>query len=92
MPTDWSSSGTYLVRKIRTRFYGNPRYLEVADRFLEINNSTVASNLMFNDEAFYGEEGIQENSRHLENEIFNDLQSETDAEETTETVWMLLIF
>lgn len=92
MPTDWPIIDSDLVHKIKTKFNGNPRYVEVVNKINkkshETTESLLARSINFNEE--YMEEGNEEHKeeiKKLESEIFNDVVSVFEAEEMAEMVY-----
>jgi len=82
MPTDWSVIETDLVRKIKTRFHGNPRYLEWIDKSNKKSHETterpIAPSIVFNDDYL---EGGEEEVKNLESLTYNDIVSVTEFDE-----------
>lgn len=88
MPTDWSILETDLVRRIKTKLYGNPRYLETIDNSNKKSQETteypIAPSVVmkYDDYVESGEEDVQ----NIENITFNDVISINEADEIMETV------
>ncbi|KAE9524057.1 hypothetical protein AGLY_015538 [Aphis glycines] len=87
MPTDWSILETDLVRRIKTKLYGNPRYLETIDNSNKKSQETteypIAPSVVmkYDDYVESGEEDVQ----NIENITFNDVISINEADEIMET-------
>lgn len=92
MPTDWSILESNAVSKLKTRFNGNPRHVEMTDTFKkrfkshEINEYLSASSLISNDDYMEGEEEQREITKQLESVIFNDTLLTAGVEESMEMV------
>lgn len=98
MPTDWPITETDLVRRIKTKFNGNPRYVEIADNFVKNSGEPEAvgsmPNVYYNDES--GVEGGEEDYNHsnhakyvkpIKSVNLDDIVSTvSETEETVETV------
>lgn len=92
MPTDWSTLETVMVRQIKTKLHGNPRYVETMDNLndksqekQETTEYPIASNvvLKFDDYA----EGGEEDANNAESLTYNDVVSVTA--ETNEMIEMV---
>lgn len=94
MPTDWSIFESNMVRKIKTKFNGNPRYIELTDKFIKNSQKVtepMLSNTVLNDEYMEdGEEEHKEEIKKLESIIFNDITADLEAEEIMEVVKSIL--
>lgn len=55
MPTDWPHYGTELVRRIKKKFNGNPRHVEISNKPSNRVHENVASKALL-----YDEEGVKE--------------------------------
>jgi len=87
MPTDWSTLQTDMVRKIKTKFYGNPRYVEVIGNSYKKSQETteypIAPNLVLK----FDEEGGEEDINDVHNLTYDDVVSVTaETDEIMETV------
>lgn len=90
MPTDWSTLETDMVRKLKTKLYGNPRYVETIDNSNKKSQETteypIASNVVLKFDDF-GEDGEEDNMNNLESLTYNDIVSVTaENDEIMETV------
>jgi len=90
MPTDWSTLETDMVQKLKTKLYGNPRYVETIDNSNKKSQETteypIASNVVIKFDE-YGEGGEEDNMNNLESLTFNDIVSVTaENDEIMETV------
>lgn len=90
MPTDCPIFESDMLHKIKTKFHGNPRYVEVADKFIKMlkkKTEYTVSNTILNEEYMEGaEEEHKKEIKQLENTIFNDITSVSEAEEIMEIV------
>lgn len=89
MPTDWSIVDSDLVHKIKTKFNGNPRHVEVVHQLNKKSHETTT--FSFTPSVIFNEETTEENEEHkeiknLETEIFNDLSSIYETDEMMEMV------
>jgi len=91
MPTDWTTLETDMVRKLKTKLYGNPRYVETIDNSNKKSQETteypIANNVVikFDDSVEGGEEDHNMNS--VESLTYNDIVSvTTETDEILETV------
>jgi len=88
MPTDWSILETDLARKIKTKLYGNPRYLEWVDNSNKKSQETteypIAPSVVVKYEDYM--ESGEDDVHNAENITFNDVVSIDEAEEMMETV------
>ncbi|KAL5236739.1 hypothetical protein ACI65C_004149 [Semiaphis heraclei] len=89
MPTDWSTLETDMVRKLKTKLYGNPRYVETIDNSNKKSQETteypIASNVVLKFDDF-GEDGEEDNMNNLESLTYNDIVSVTaENDEIMET-------
>jgi len=94
MPTDWSTLETDMVQKLKTRLYGNPRYVETIDNSNKKSQETteypIAPSvvLKFHDYA----EGEEEEIRNAESLNYNEIVSiTTEINEMGEMVQTRLI-
>jgi len=91
MPTDWSTLETDMVRKLKTKFYGNPRYVETIDnsnkKSQETTEYSIAPNLALKHDD-YAEGGEEDNiMNNVESLTYNDVVSVTaEFDEIMETV------
>lgn len=88
MPTDWSIVEIDLVRKIKTKLYGNPRYVEFIDDSNKKSHDTtehsIAPSLILNNN--YTEGGEEDNINHSENITYKDIVSLNESNEDFEIV------
>jgi len=88
MPTDWSTLETDLVRKIKTKFYGNPRYVEIIGNSNKKSQETTEHPIAQNVELKFDEEGGEEDITNINSLTYNDIVSVTvETDEIMETVW-----
>lgn len=89
MPTDWSIFESDMVRKLKTKFIGNLRHIEVLDKFIKKSKKIIEhtfSHTILNDEYVEdGEEEHREEIKKLESIIFNDI-TDSEAEEIMKEV------
>lgn len=91
MPTDWSIVDSELVHKIKTKFNGNPRYVEIVHQLNKKSHETtefsLTQNIILNEESSeQGNEKHKEEIKKLKSDILNDEISVYEAEETMEMV------
>lgn len=90
MPTDWSILESNWVTKLKTRFNGNPRHVEMINELEKTSNEITehlsASSLTSNDEYLEGGEEQRENTKKLESVIFNDVLLMSGVDESMEMV------
>jgi len=95
MPTDWSTSDVDIVCKLKTKFNGNPRYVEEADKFnkksMEKTKLSLVPSIILNNEYNMEDEEHKKYIKESESGIFKDM-SVFEAEETEwmETVKIIL--
>lgn len=95
MPTDWSARDVHVVRRIKTKFTGNPRYAEAVDGeftgdkpFPAEPTPSLAVKDDDDDDDYDETEERNDDMKHLESEIFNDpMVFETESEKITVRVW-----
>lgn len=93
MPTDWSARDVRTVRRIKTKFTGNPRYVEGIDSEFTGGKPLSAeptANLALKDDDNDDDDDYDETEernddmKRLESEIFNDpTMFETESENKT---------
>lgn len=88
MPTDWSITELDTVQKLKSKFNGNPRYVEVMDKFNKKSKGTTdhSTSSLLKDEYMDEGEEHREAVQRLESSIFNDLVSNHEAEDIMEMV------
>lgn len=90
MPTDWSIVDSDLVHKIKTKFNGNPRHVEVVNQLNKKSHETTefsfSPSIILNEEYTGENEEHKEEIKNLESEIFNDIVSVYEADEMMEMV------
>lgn len=90
MPTDWSITEFETVQKIKNKFNGNPRYVEVVDTFnkqsKETNDYSTTPSSILKEEYMDDVEENRDAVKGLESTIFNDLVSNHETEDIMETV------
>lgn len=87
MPTDWSTHETDMVRKIKIKFYGDPRHVETIGnsnkKSLETTEHPIAQNVEFK----FDEEGGEEDIINVDGLTYDDIVSVTaETDEIMETV------
>lgn len=91
MPTDWTTLESNLVNKVKNKFYGNPRHVEIADfkkKSNVVEHSTEPSE-MLHEEYAEGEEEEHKNIKRLNSSIINDIISIDGTEETMISVYLI---
>lgn len=87
MPTDWSTLETDMVRKLKTKFYGNPRYVETIDNSHKKSQETTEYPIAPSVALKFDEEGGEEDINNVESLTYNDVVSVTaETDEMMETV------
>ncbi|CAI6355248.1 unnamed protein product [Macrosiphum euphorbiae] len=86
MPTDWSTLQTDMVRKIKTKFYGNPRYVEIIGNSNKKSQETAETPIAPNVVLTFDEELVEEDINNLDSLKYDDVVSITA--ETDEIVEM----
>lgn len=93
MPTDWTPSDSDGTSRTKTKFYGDPRYTEEVNKFLNgfsVTNSVPAPGAALYDG--YAEDAEEERKEldanvFLDSEILDDIMSESEREDIVETVY-----
>lgn len=88
MPTDWSTLETDMVRKIKNKFYGDPRHVEIIGNSNKKSHETTEHPIAQNVELKFDEEGGEEEIININNLTYDDVVSVTaETDEIMETVW-----
>jgi len=95
MPTDWPIFALNIVCKIKSKFKGNIRYVEV-DAFNKKSlvttgiDHTLAPSVTSNDEYMESvEDENNKNIKRLDSELINEIISVSETEETADTVHII---